>query len=51
MDYHIIGKNELEITPGEYNFAVEFQEKGTKNTGAYRKRLMVDSYHDHVMRL
>ncbi len=43
-NYYIIGMYQLEIEPGEYNFAVEFQEEESKNTGAYRNKLKVDAY-------
>ncbi len=42
--FYIIGKNQLEITPGSYNFAIEFQENNSKNTGTYRQELKIDSY-------
>ncbi len=43
-NFYLIGQNQLEIEPGEYNFAIEFQEEKAKNTGAYRQKLKVDSY-------
>ena len=43
-NFYLIGQNHLEIEPGEYNFAIEFQEEKAKNTGAYRQKLKVDSY-------
>ena len=44
MNYYVIGKHQLEIEPGEYNFAIEFQEETSKNTAAYRRILKIDSY-------
>ncbi len=44
MNYYIIGQNQLEIDPGEYNFAIEFQEEVSKNTGTYRDIIYIDSY-------
>ena len=35
---------QLKIEPGEYNFAIEFQEEESKNTGTYRDKIKVDSY-------
>jgi len=43
-NFYLIGQNQLEIEPGEYNFAIEFQEESVKNTGGYRQKLKVDSY-------
>ena len=43
-NYYLLAKNQIELEPGEYNFAIEFQEERTKNTGAYREKIKIDSY-------
>ncbi len=43
-EYYILGKNQLEIEPGEYNLAVEFQDDSSKIFASNRDKIQIDSY-------
>jgi hypothetical protein len=41
---YYIGKSQLEIEPGYYNFTLEFVEEISENYGSYRQKINIDSY-------
>ena len=43
-DFYIICQNNLDVSPGSYNFAIEFLDEKSRNTSAQRTTLNVDSY-------